>query len=140
MSSIDWMIDQQIKSGRPMDCSFIVLAERYKAIHDSETNPRLKIKAENDFRRELMLLPEFKPAWSRAIIAYVFDNPDNYTEAQKKLILKDHIEYLINSITPETKDSILGFLDSLMPSKKRTGKLGGHPALAALIQNRINNR
>ena len=143
MSSIDWMIDQQQKSGWPMDCSFIVLANQYKAIHDAETRPLLKIKAENDFRKALMLLPEFEPVHSRMIISYVFKNPDAYTPAQKVLILKDHVEYLISKITPETKDTTLAFLESLLPDARepgqRPGKLNDHPALATLIQNKLNN-
>ena len=123
-----------------MDCAFIVLANQYKAIHDAETRPLLKIKAENDFRKALMLLPEFEPVHSRMIITYLLNNPDNYTPAQKALILKDHIEYLISKITPETKVPIMAFIESLLPDRKRVGKLGDYPALATLIRNKINNQ
>jgi hypothetical protein len=133
------MIDQQIKSGRPMTCSFVVLAKEYKAIHDAETKPAAKIKIENNFRKALMALPEFEPVHSRMIISYLLANPNNYTPAQRTLILNDHINYLISKITPESRATTLSFLESLLPSNKRAGKLGDHPALAALIQTKILN-
>lgn len=132
------MIDQQTKSGRPMDCPFITLANEYKAIYDAAPGPGQRIKAENDFRKALMLLPEFKPDHSRMILHYLFTNPGNYTPAQKALIVKDHVEYLIAKITPENEKSTIAFLRTLLPDKKRAGKLEGHPAVAALIQNKLD--
>ena len=120
-----------------MDCPFIILANQYKAIHDAAPGPVQRIKAENDFRKALMLLPEFKPDHSRMILHYLFTNPDRYTAAQRALIVKDHVEYLLAKITPENKKSTIAFLTTLLPDRKRTGKLGNYPAITALIENKL---
>ena len=138
MSIMDTIIDQQVANNRTMNCPMIILAQQYKTLADATNNPNRQFQIENEFRNALVKLPEYTHIHSLAALAYFFKNEDKYTKSQKEQIVQTYLNHIMTNVTPENIIVIKGFLQSLLPGKRRAGKLGEHPAVAVLVQNRIN--
>lgn len=138
MSIMDTIINQQVAMGRTMECPMVILAQQYKVEADALNNANQIFNKENEFRIALTNVPEYTYIHSMMALAYFFKNENSYSNKQQEEILKVYVNHIMSSITPENKIQILGFLNNLLPSKRRPDKLKGYPILKALVESKLN--